>query len=50
MTYVFEWRHPGIEAGSQQEKDLIEEHRRGSKIAVDMTLKAMRGMAERGEL
>ena len=50
MTYVFEWRHDEVKAGSEEEKKLIEEHRRGAKTAVDKSIVVMRRMANAGEL
>lgn len=50
LTYVFEWRHEEVKEGSEEEKKLIEEHRKGGKLAVDKTLEAMRRMAAAGEL
>ena len=50
MTYIFEWLHDDIKAGSQQHEELMEEHRKGAKIAVDMSIQSMRRMAAAGEL
>jgi Domain of unknown function (DUF1857) len=50
MTYVFEWLHDDVEEGSQRHKDLVEEHRKGGKMAVDKSIEAMRRMAMAGEL
>jgi Domain of unknown function (DUF1857) len=50
MTYVFEWLHDDVEEGSQKHKDLVEEHRKGGKMAVDKSIEAMRRMAMAGEL
>jgi hypothetical protein len=50
MTYFFEWLHPDVEAGSEKEKTLTEEHRRRSKMSVDKSIEAIRRMAIAGEL
>ena len=50
MTYIFEWLHDDVEAGSQQYEKLVEEHRKGGKMAVDLSIEAMRRMAAAGEL
>ena len=50
MTYIFEWMHDDVEAGSQTYKDLAEEHTKGAKVAVDKSIEAMRRMAAAGEL
>ena len=50
LNYIFEWLHDDVEAGSEQHKELVEEHRRGAKLAVDKSIQAMRKMAIAGEL
>jgi hypothetical protein len=50
MAYIFEWLHDDIEAGSERYKELVEEHRKGAKLAVDKSIQAMRKMAIAGEL
>jgi len=50
MTYIFEWRHEDLQAGSKEFEDMVEEHRRGAKTAVDKSIKAIRRMANAGEL
>jgi hypothetical protein len=50
MTYVFEWRHPEAEKGSDKEKELLELHRKGAKMAVDKSLESIRRMVEDGSL
>jgi hypothetical protein len=50
LSYIFEWLHDDVEAGSEQHKKLVEEHRRGAKLAVDKSIQAMRKMAIAGEL
>jgi len=50
IAYIFEWLHHDVEAGSAQHMKLVEEHRKGAKMAVDMSIQAMRRMAAAGEL
>ena len=50
MTYFFEWLHPDVEAGSEKEKTLTEEHRKRGKMSVDKSIEAIRRMAVAGEL
>ena len=50
-TYFFwEWLHPDVEAGSEKEKALTEEHRRRGKMSVDNLIEAIRRIAIAGEL
>ncbi|KAH7360423.1 hypothetical protein BKA65DRAFT_493102 [Rhexocercosporidium sp. MPI-PUGE-AT-0058] len=46
MTYVFEWRHPGVE-GEELEK-LRAKEKGMSKIAVEGTIQAMRNLVREG--
>ncbi|KAH7409410.1 hypothetical protein BKA64DRAFT_396748 [Cadophora sp. MPI-SDFR-AT-0126] len=47
MTYVFEWKHPGVE-GEELEK--FKEKERGmSKLAVEGTIEAMRKLVREGK-
>lgn len=46
MTYVFEWRHPGVE-GEELEK-LREREKAMSKMAVEGTIEAMRKLVREG--
>ena len=50
MTYTFEWRYPDIAEGSQAHKDNEQKAREGAKMAVHMSIEAMRKMAAAGEL
>lgn len=50
LSYIFEWLHDDVEAGSEKHKELVEEHRMGAKLAVDKSIQAMRKMAIAGEL
>lgn len=48
MTYTFEWVHEGM--GEKELEERKEGERRGAKMAVEETIKAMRGLAEKGEI
>jgi hypothetical protein len=50
LTYIFDWKYPEVEAGSAEERQKVEEQRKGAKVAVDMTLKSIREMVEKGVL
>lgn len=50
MTYVFEWRHPEVEAGGAEEEELTVKHRGMAKMAVDGTIQTLRKLAAAGEL
>lgn len=50
LTYFFEWLHPDVEAGSEKEKELTEEHSRLGKLAVDKSIESIRRMVVAGEL
>ena len=50
MTYIFEFLHDDVEVGSEEYRNLVEEHRKGAKMAVDKSIEAMRRMAAAGEL
>lgn len=48
MTYVFEWRHPNVLEEKRQE--LHEKERKMSKLAVEGTIVALRGLVSSGKL
>ena len=50
MTYFFEWPHPDIEAGSDVEKQLTEQHKKRGKMSVDKSIEAIRRMVVAGKL
>lgn len=50
LTYIFDWKYPEVEAGSADEKQKVDEQRKGGRTAIEMTLKSIRGMIEKGEL
>ncbi|KAJ5580077.1 uncharacterized protein N7459_006062 [Penicillium hispanicum] len=48
MTYIFEWRHPGV---SQEElAALLEKERRMSQMAVEGTIRVLRELAAQNKL
>lgn len=50
MTYFFEWLHPDVEAGSEQEAMLTKQHSMRGKMSVDKSIESMRKMAAAGKL
>ena len=50
MTYFFEWLHPDLEDGSEQEAFLTKQHKMRGKMSVDKTIEKMRSMAKEGKL
>ncbi|KAK4446720.1 hypothetical protein QBC34DRAFT_411223 [Podospora aff. communis PSN243] len=50
MTYVFEWRHAGVEEGSEIWKRIREVHRKTARDAVEQTIKRIRELVAAGEL
>lgn len=50
MSYCFEWPHPDVEAGSDKEKELTEQHRKRSKMSVDKSIESIRRMVAAGKL
>ena len=50
LTYFFEWLHPDVEAGSEKEKELTEEHKNLGKVSVDKSIESIRRMVVAGEL
>jgi len=50
LTYIFDWTYPEVEVGSAEEKNKIEEQKKGAQTAILMTLKSVREMIGRGEL
>ncbi|KAF5567873.1 hypothetical protein FNAPI_447 [Fusarium napiforme] len=49
LTYAFEWRHPGVEAESEQAKELRDKYMKG-KGAVEGTIATIRKLVKEGEL
>ncbi|KAB5531214.1 hypothetical protein GE09DRAFT_1146254 [Coniochaeta sp. 2T2.1] len=47
-TYVFEWRHPGVEAGSEAAARQAEADWKVAKIAVNSTIKTIRRLVKEG--
>ncbi|KAK8131186.1 hypothetical protein PG984_007624 [Apiospora sp. TS-2023a] len=50
MTYVFEWRHPGVEEGSGEEEKLREGHWKTAKMAVEGSINTIRRLVKDGEI
>ena len=50
MTYFFEWLHPDVEAGSEQEMALTKQHKMRGKMSVDKSIEAIRRMVVAGKL
>ncbi|KAK0653109.1 hypothetical protein B0T16DRAFT_407440 [Cercophora newfieldiana] len=50
MTYVFEWRHAGVEEGSEVWKKIREVHRKTARDAVEQTIKRIRELVAEGQL
>lgn len=50
MTYVFEWKHPNISAGTAEEQQAVEKSRIMAKMAVNSTIESLRKLAIAGEL
>ena len=48
MTYVFEWRHPGVSA--EELKEMEKKERAIAKMAVESTIVAMREMVKDGRI
>lgn len=49
MTYSFEWLHPNVEAGSEEEMKLTKQHKMRGKMSVDKTIESVRKMVEAGK-
>ncbi|KAK3934145.1 DUF1857-domain-containing protein [Diplogelasinospora grovesii] len=50
MTYMFEWRHPDVEAGSEEAKKMEEAHRKTAKMAVESSIETIRRLVKEGKL
>ncbi|KAI0474067.1 hypothetical protein GGR56DRAFT_563381 [Xylariaceae sp. FL0804] len=50
MSYVFEWRHPGVKAGSAEAEGLEREHWQTAKMAVESSIKTIRRMVQEGSI
>lgn len=50
MTYFFEWPHPHIEAGSDIERELTEQHKKRGKMSVEKSIESIRRMVVEGKL
>ncbi|KAL1836852.1 hypothetical protein VTJ49DRAFT_4585 [Mycothermus thermophilus] len=49
MTYVFEWRVPGVKVGSEEAKALEARYRKTARMAVEGSINTIRAIA-RGEI
>ncbi|EMD00773.1 hypothetical protein BAUCODRAFT_118509 [Baudoinia panamericana UAMH 10762] len=49
LTYIFEWRHPDVEQGSDEHKKIAEQAIKDAKQAVHGSIVAMRKMASEGK-
>ncbi|KAI0895964.1 DUF1857-domain-containing protein [Annulohypoxylon nitens] len=50
MTYVFEWRYPGVKEGSEEAKELEERSWKTAKMAVHGTIDTIRRLVKEGEI
>ena len=48
MTYIFEWRHPEIKAGSAELEELHAKHKGVAKMAVDKSIESIRKFVKEG--
>ncbi|KAJ6104248.1 Protein of unknown function DUF1857 [Penicillium sp. IBT 18751x] len=48
MTYIFEWRHPGV--SEEELKTLLEKEKKMSQMAVEGTIKVLRQLVEEKKL
>ena len=48
MTYIFEWRHPDIKAGSAELEELHAKHKAVAKMAVDKSIESIRNFVKEG--
>ena len=50
MTYVFEWRHPGMEGREEELKEARGKEEKMARVAVESTIVAMREMVRDGRV
>ncbi|KAB5513363.1 hypothetical protein GE09DRAFT_1231984 [Coniochaeta sp. 2T2.1] len=50
LTYVFEWRHPGVEEGSNKAEELKAQHSKTAQMAVESSIKTIRQLVEEGKI
>ncbi|KAI1323788.1 DUF1857-domain-containing protein [Xylariaceae sp. FL0255] len=50
MSYVFEWRHPDVEEGSEQAAKLHEAHAKMAKIVVESSIDTIRRFVAEGKI
>ncbi|KAI0593121.1 hypothetical protein F4775DRAFT_527003 [Biscogniauxia sp. FL1348] len=50
LSYVFEWRHPDVEEGSAQARELEEGHWKVAKMAVESSIDSIRRFVQEGKI
>ncbi|KAK0724847.1 hypothetical protein B0H67DRAFT_480313 [Lasiosphaeris hirsuta] len=50
LTFVFEWRHPTVEAGSEQEAKLDAQHKMTARNSVETTIETIRKLVSEGTI
>ncbi|KAI1267568.1 DUF1857-domain-containing protein [Xylariaceae sp. FL1019] len=50
MSYIFEWRHPELEAGSERAQQLEEAHWKMAKVAVEGSIETIRRLVREGTI
>ncbi|KAH8658058.1 hypothetical protein BX600DRAFT_514580 [Xylariales sp. PMI_506] len=50
LTYVFEWRHPELEQGSEKAVEVEDRLWKTAKMAVDSSIKTIRNLVEKAEI
>ncbi|KAK4207990.1 DUF1857-domain-containing protein [Rhypophila decipiens] len=50
MTYVFEWRHPDVQEGSDEAAALKVKHKTTAKMAVESSIETIRRLVAEGKL
>ncbi|KAH7126078.1 hypothetical protein EDB81DRAFT_698590 [Dactylonectria macrodidyma] len=50
LTFSFQWRHPSVEVGSEQAKEIEEKYWKMSPVAVNGSIEAIRRLVKEGEI
>ncbi|OCK77597.1 DUF1857-domain-containing protein [Lepidopterella palustris CBS 459.81] len=50
MTYMFEWRYPNVEEGTEEAEKVVAQSKKIAKMAVDMTIDTIRRMVIEGQI
>ncbi|KAF2142579.1 uncharacterized protein K452DRAFT_287000 [Aplosporella prunicola CBS 121167] len=50
MTYVFEWHHPQVTAGSDEDRTLLVRHNQMAQMAVEKSIESIRKMVVDGRI